>query len=64
MDRQMKQHMQTHTNQAGMPSASAASPANTPIFFYDGDFRTWTQIEQRAQLNMAIASIVSKNSVR
>ncbi len=31
------------------------SLAHQPVFFFDGDFRTWAQAEQRAQLNRAIA---------
>ena len=26
-----------------------------PVFFFDGDFRTWGQVQFRAQLNMALA---------
>ncbi len=32
------------------------SLANQPVFFFDGDFRTWGQVEQRAQLNRAFAA--------
>ena len=27
-----------------------------PIFFFDGDFRTWGEVSQRAEINMAIAA--------
>jgi len=27
-----------------------------PIFFFDGDFRTWGEVSQRAQINMAMAA--------
>ena len=26
-----------------------------PVFFFDGDFRTWGQVQFRAQLNLALA---------
>ena len=32
-----------------------------PIFFFDGDFRTWEQMVQRARLNAVVAaSLVSR----
>ena len=31
-----------------------------PIFFFDGDFRTWRQVEQRVQFNWAIAVYATK----
>ena len=31
---------------------------NRTVFFFDGDFRTQQQLEQRAQLNRAIAAYV------
>ena len=46
------------------PRASAPNAANQPIFFFDGDFRTWGQVEQRAQLNRAIAAHVSSSQLR
>ena len=27
-----------------------------PVFFFDGDFRTWVQVVQRARLNQALFS--------
>ena len=41
--------------------ASTPHPANQPIFFFDGEFRTWGQVEQRAQLNRAIAAHISSS---
>ncbi len=35
-----------------------------PVFFFDGDFRTWAQVEHRAKLNMAIATYVAAHPVR
>ena len=34
---------------------------SAPVFFFDGDFRTWNQVEQRAQLNRAIATLIARN---
>ncbi len=49
-----------------------AVPGVEPIFFFDGDFRTWGQacsepaepIEQRARLNSAIASYIARRPMR
>jgi len=30
-----------------------------PVFFFDGEFRTWGQVEQRAKLNAAIERYIS-----
>lgn len=35
-----------------------------PVFFYDGDFRTWAQVEHRAQLNQAIARMTTTTQFR
>ena len=43
---------------------SAPNAANQPIFFFDGEFRTWGQVEQRAQLNRAIAAQISSSQLR
>ena len=43
---------------------STPNAANQPIFFFDGDFRTWGQMEQRAQLNRAIAAQISSSQLR
>ena len=39
---------------------SARRPGQQPVFFYDGDFRTWPQMERRVQLNTAIAAYVAR----
>ena len=39
---------------------SAQRPEQQPVFFYDGDFRTWPQVERRARLNAAIAAYVTR----
>lgn len=28
-----------------------------PVFFFDGDFRTWGQVRFRARLNLALAQV-------
>ena len=35
-----------------------------PVFFYDGDFRTWAQVEHRAQLNQTIARMITTTRPR
>ena len=60
-------HSSIQSELGGMISHSPTnqtSPATTPIFFYDGDFRTWKQVERRAQLNKAIATYVQTYPVR
>ena len=42
--------------------AAPERPAGQPIFFFDGDFRTWGQVQQRAQLNLAFAARLGKSS--
>ena len=39
---------------------SARRPGQLPVFFYDGDFRTWPQLERRVQLNTAIAAYIAR----
>lgn len=34
--------------------------ASQPVFFYDGDFRTWEQVERRVLLNRAIAAQLAR----
>ena len=41
-------------------SGTADNPGSEPVFFFDGDFRTWGQVERRAQLNKAIAAQLSQ----
>ena len=43
---------------------STPNPGNQPIFFFDGEFRTWGQVEQRAQLNRAIGAHTSSSQLR
>ncbi len=42
-------------NQEQTQPAMAESFAE-PVFFFDGDFRTWGQVVQRARLNQALIS--------
>ena len=36
--------------------AAPISVGSQPIFFFQGDFRTWAQVEARARLQMALAA--------
>ena len=38
--------------------STAHGQGKRPVFFFDGDFRTQQQLEQRAQLNRAIAAYI------
>jgi hypothetical protein len=38
---------------------STRTAGQQPVFFYDGDFRTWPQLERRVLLNAAIAARVA-----
>ena len=51
----MAQQTQTTQPLSGRSGMAINNPGNEPIFFFDGDFRTWTQVQQRVQLNKAIA---------
>ena len=31
--------------------------ASEPVFFFEGDFRTWRQVQFRTQLNLALAQM-------
>ena len=56
-ERRNKMAQQTQTTQprSGRNGVAIADTESEPIFFFDGDFRTWAQVQQRAQLNKAIA---------
>tara|TARA_B100000315_G_scaffold81739_1_gene74918 strand:+ start:97 stop:297 length:201 start_codon:yes stop_codon:yes gene_type:complete len=34
-----------------------------PMFFFDGDFRTWEQVVQRARLNAVVAAGLATRSL-
>ncbi len=61
-----QQNQKTHrwAERARQGRASTPNPANQPIFFFDGEFRTWGRVEQRAQLNRAIAAHISSSQLR
>ncbi|MDA1189004.1 MAG: hypothetical protein O2854_04925 [Chloroflexi bacterium] len=41
------------------PEATAiALPSGEPVFFYDGEFRTMAEVQRRAALNQAIATLL------
>ncbi len=44
--------------------SASPSPGDQPVFFFDGEFRTWGQVERRAQLNRAIAAHISSSQLR
>ncbi len=56
-----KTHRWTERVRQGNPLTP--NPANQPIFFFDGEFRTSGQVEQRAQLNRAIAAHISSSQL-
>ena len=39
--------------------AAVGIPGMQPMFFFDGKFRTWREVQTRAGLNNAIASQIS-----
>ena len=39
-----------------LPDTEPQRPEGQPIFFFDGDFRTWDQVIRRAEINKAIAA--------
>ena len=54
--------MTQHTLQGerrASPTNQTSSPGQQPVFFYDGGFRTWAQVEHRAQLNQTIARMTT-----
>jgi hypothetical protein len=38
----------------------AQARVEQPVFFFDGDFRTWDQVARRAQINMAFAAYLAR----
>lgn len=48
----------------GRSGAVTPNPSDQPVFFFDGEFRTWGQVERRAQLNRAIAAHISSSQLR
>ena len=35
----------------------AQKPRGEAVFFFDGEFRTWEQVQMRSQINMAVAAL-------
>ena len=57
--------MNIQTVAPGNPAAShfAMVPqhlGSQQVFFFDGDFRTWDQVVQRAKLNKAIVATIAR----
>ena len=61
-----QQNQKTHRWAERVRQGRGPTPnaANQPMFFFDGEFRTWGQVEQRAQLNRAIAAHISSSQLR
>ena len=56
--------MRQETRKADRADQAALAPGDQPIFFFDGGFRTWAEVEGRAQLNLAIATLLEGHPVR
>ena len=56
----MKQEISKGRRMGGATLASG----NQPIFYFDGAFRTWAQVEQRAHLKRAIATVLASHPAR
>jgi len=41
-------------------STSDRQQKSPPVFFFDGNFRTWDQVERRVLLNRAFAALAAK----
>ena len=39
---------------------SNRSPEQQPVYFYDGEFRSFPQIERRVQINAAVAAYAAR----
>ena len=51
--------MQTHRADSWAGQLHPLNQADEPVYWFDGDFRTWEQVKQRVQLNRAIAAHIS-----
>ena len=62
----MAHRIQTANGWAGQlrQAETVLNPSSEPVFFFDGDFRTWAQVEKRAQLNRAIAAHIAEHPQR
>ena len=45
----------------GQTEVIAQGPDKQPVFFFDGDFRTWEQVVQQAHFIRAFAPRLSRN---
>ncbi|MDP6420304.1 MAG: hypothetical protein QF477_15155 [SAR202 cluster bacterium] len=50
--------MTQNSQQIQRRAIGTLSPDRQPIFFFDGDFRTWDEVKGRAQLNAAVERII------
>ncbi len=46
------------------PYSKTAPVKGQPVFFFDGEFRTWGQVEQWAKLNAAIERYISSRPLQ
>ena len=63
MTTETKRQMAEAIPQADFASSvqdSGARPDAQSVFFFDGDFRTWPQVEHRARLNGAISTYIAR----
>ena len=44
-------------------SPKRQGPDSLSVFFFDGEFRTWPQVEHRARLNGAISSYIARTGL-
>ena len=52
-----KQSQSTHRWTQGI--ATRDQQQSPPVFFFDGNFRTWDQVERRVLLNRAFAALAA-----
>ena len=62
MTQQMVQETHDGQQQLHQVESRVQTPAQQPVYFFDGDFRTWGQVVQRAQVNIGIAAYLAKHT--
>ena len=59
----MQQHTQDTYYRIGVvrsPEPALPRPNSQPVFFFDGEFRTWAQVQQRAQVIKGMAAYMAR----
>ena len=56
--------MRQEARKADRTDQAALASGNQPIFYFDRAFRTWAEVERRAQLNLAITTLLEGHPVR